>query len=223
MARTLAELPQGARITDYVSLGVIAKTFPGAKVQAVRRQKGKTSRRRRDLPAPGVVDDVIALALYRQVSYGEVPRCLREGIAWLRGPSEPPRVSGESGISQARSRLGAGPLEQLRDELARPVLVDAQQQCLVRRVPVQADDVGEFVDELGIAGNLEGLDAMRLETMGVPDALHGRRRDALRAGHGAATPRSRVDGLCGQRGVDDRADFLSADRGFAAASGAHPS
>ena len=102
-------------------------------------------------------------------------------------------------------------------------LVDAQQQCLVRRVQVQADDVGEFVDELGITGNLEGLDAMRLETMGVPDALHGRRRDALRAGHGAATPMSRVDGLCVQRGVDDRADFLSADRGFAAASGTHPS
>ena len=121
MARTLAELPQGARITDYVSLGVIAKTFPWAKVQAVRHRKGKTSRRQRDLPAPGVVDDVIALALYRQVSHGEMLRCLREGIAWLRGPSEPPRVSGESGISQARSRLGAGPLEQLRDELARPV------------------------------------------------------------------------------------------------------
>ena len=95
MARTLAELPQGARITDYVSLGVIAKTFPWAKVQAVRHRKGKTSRRQRDLPAPGVVDDVIALALYRQVSYGEVPRCLREGIAWLRGPSEPPRVQGD--------------------------------------------------------------------------------------------------------------------------------
>lgn len=28
MARTLAELPKGARITDYISLGVLAKTFP---------------------------------------------------------------------------------------------------------------------------------------------------------------------------------------------------
>ena len=36
-------------------------------------------------------------------------------------PSEPPRVSGKSGISQARSRLGAGPLEQLHDELVRPL------------------------------------------------------------------------------------------------------
>ena len=28
MARTVAELPKGARITDYISLGVISKTFP---------------------------------------------------------------------------------------------------------------------------------------------------------------------------------------------------
>jgi len=28
MARTMASLPAGSRITDYISLGVIAKTFP---------------------------------------------------------------------------------------------------------------------------------------------------------------------------------------------------
>ena len=27
MARTLAQLPKGSRISDYISLGVIAKTF----------------------------------------------------------------------------------------------------------------------------------------------------------------------------------------------------
>ena len=31
MARTLAELPAGSRITDYISLGVIAKFFPGGR------------------------------------------------------------------------------------------------------------------------------------------------------------------------------------------------
>jgi len=29
MARTVAELPGGTRITDYISLGVVAKTFSG--------------------------------------------------------------------------------------------------------------------------------------------------------------------------------------------------
>ena len=34
MARTVASLPPGSRITDYVSLGVVAKFFPRAKVDA---------------------------------------------------------------------------------------------------------------------------------------------------------------------------------------------
>jgi hypothetical protein len=42
MARSVAELPKGARITDYISLGVISKTFPLEKIQAVvRREAGK--------------------------------------------------------------------------------------------------------------------------------------------------------------------------------------
>lgn len=32
MARTVASLPAGSRITDYISLGVIAKFFPSEKV-----------------------------------------------------------------------------------------------------------------------------------------------------------------------------------------------
>jgi hypothetical protein len=35
MARTTATLPEGSRITDYISLGVIAKTFPIDKIRAV--------------------------------------------------------------------------------------------------------------------------------------------------------------------------------------------
>ena len=35
MARTLARLPEGSRVTDYVSLGVIAKTFPLDRVRSV--------------------------------------------------------------------------------------------------------------------------------------------------------------------------------------------
>ena len=35
MARTVAALPEGSRITDYVSLGVICKTFPVSQVRSV--------------------------------------------------------------------------------------------------------------------------------------------------------------------------------------------
>ena len=51
MARTLAELPKGSRITDYISLGVVARTFPVATVKSVLDTTGRNSRRRRELPA----------------------------------------------------------------------------------------------------------------------------------------------------------------------------
>jgi hypothetical protein len=121
MARTVAELPKGARITDFISLGVISKTFPLDKIDKVLNQTGKASQRQRDLPAHVVIYYVIALALYMQSSYREVLRCLLEGLQWLKKPGEKIRVTGKSGISQARSRLGWEPIEGLHDEIVKPI------------------------------------------------------------------------------------------------------
>ena len=79
MARTVAELPSGTRITDFISLGVVAKTFPATTIESVLKKTGKESIRTRDLPAHVVVYYVIALAFYMQSSYREVLRCLLEG------------------------------------------------------------------------------------------------------------------------------------------------
>jgi hypothetical protein len=121
MARTLATLPAGSRITDYLSLGVIAKYFPPDQVQSVLHETKRTSVRQRDLPAHVVVYYVIALALYMRSSYREVLRCLLEGVQWLMNPSTRMKVAGKSGISQARSRLGAAPLKALYDSVVTPV------------------------------------------------------------------------------------------------------
>lgn len=125
MARTVAALPEGTRITDYISLGVIAKTFPLARVRSVLTATGKASLRQRDLPAHVVVYYVIALALYMQASYREVLRCLLEGIRWLLDPSVALKVAGKSGISQARTRLGWKPLSDLHDAVVTPIAVRA--------------------------------------------------------------------------------------------------
>jgi hypothetical protein len=121
MARTLAELPKGARITDYLSLGVLAKTFPRSRIDEVLTQTGRGSRRHRELPAHVVVYYVIALALYMQASYREVLRCLLEGLQWLAAPTASLNVTGKSGISQARTRLGWGPVKALADQLVGPI------------------------------------------------------------------------------------------------------
>ena len=132
MARTAAELPKGARITDYISLGVITNTVPLAKIRVVLSSTAKSSIRERDLPAHVVVYYVIALALYMQSSYREVLRCLLEGIQWLVDPSTKVKVAGKSGISQARTRLGWEPLRQLHDEIVRPIAEKATQGAWYR-------------------------------------------------------------------------------------------
>ena len=121
MARTAAELPKGSRLTDYISLGVISKTFPRDKVNEILARTGRTSQRHRDLPAPVMVYYVIALALYMQSSYREVLRCLLEGLQWLRAPGATLKVAAKSGISQARSRLGSVPVKELHDEVVKPI------------------------------------------------------------------------------------------------------
>jgi hypothetical protein len=121
MARTLAALPAGSRITDYISLGVIAKYFPVDRVHAVLEETKRTSTRQRDLPAHVVVYYVIALALFMRSSYREVLRCLLEGVQWLMDPSARVKVAGKSGISQARRRLGAAPMKALYDAVVKPV------------------------------------------------------------------------------------------------------
>jgi hypothetical protein len=121
MARTVASLPAGSRITDYISLGVVAKFFPVEKVHDALNQTKRASVRERDLPAHVVVYYVIALALYMRSSYREVLRCLLEGVQWLLDPSVPIKVAGKSGISQARSRLGAEPLQTLYEAVVAPI------------------------------------------------------------------------------------------------------
>jgi Insertion element 4 transposase N-terminal/Transposase DDE domain len=132
MARPIATLPAGSRITDYVSLGVISKTFPPDRVRAVLAASAKASVRERDLPAHVVVYYVIALALYMQSSYREVLRCLLEGVQWLADPARPVKVAGKSGISQARTRLGWQALRQLHDAVVKPIALASTQGAWYR-------------------------------------------------------------------------------------------
>jgi len=156
MARTVAELPAGSRVTDYISLGVIAKTFPIDKVHAALAGTKSASVRERDLPAHVVVYYVIALSLYMQSSYREVLRCLLEGVQWLLDPSVAIKVAGKSGISQARTRLGFEPLRQLHDEVVKPIAVPATRGAWYRRWRLVSLD-GSTLDVADTAANVEAF------------------------------------------------------------------
>jgi hypothetical protein len=123
MARTAATLGKEARITDYISLGVITSAFPEQAIRTALAETGKGSIRERELPAQVVMYYVIAQALLMQVSQREVLRCLLEGMRWLFGPQVAIKVTGKSGISQARSRLGWEPVKQLHDKVVEPIAV----------------------------------------------------------------------------------------------------
>ena len=120
MVRKATRLPNGTRISDQVSLGVLTATVPAALVDAVLAETGRQSQRRRQLPARLVVYYVMALALYAQASYGEVLRGLLEGVRWLRLGGAELAVATKSAITRARIRLGAAPVRVLFERLARP-------------------------------------------------------------------------------------------------------
>jgi hypothetical protein len=131
MAGTPAGLPAGVRLSDHISLGVIARAVPPARVRQVLAETGRAGERERDLPAPAMVYYAIALALYMGSSTREVLRCLLEGLRWLWG-AEAVKIAGKSGISQARSRLGEAPLRRLYEDLVQPVATRASKGAWYR-------------------------------------------------------------------------------------------
>jgi len=167
MARTLATLPAGSRISDYISLGVITTFFPADKVREVLRQTHRESVRERDLPAHVVVYHVLALALYMRSSAREVLRCLLEGVQWLLDPSAKVRVAGDSGISQARSRLGAEPLQKLYAAVVGPIALEATKGAWYRKwrlvsldgSTLDVADTAENDQAFGRAGSGRGTSA----------------------------------------------------------------
>src|SRR3954471_1498008 len=151
MARAAAGLPAGIRVSDHISLGVIARAFPIGEVRQVLAETGKASERERDLPAHVMVYYAVALALHTTASTREVLRCLSEGLRWLWG-AEAVRVAGKSGISQARTRLGEAPLRRLDERLARPVATPATKGAWYREWrPVSLD--GSRLDVADTAEN----------------------------------------------------------------------
>jgi len=123
MARTVAELPAGVRLTDHISLGVLTASVPRDAITEILRATERESIRQRELPAHVMVYYVIALALYADVSTREVLRCLLEGIRWLgdRSTDEGAVPPVKSAISQARARLGAAPMELLYRRVVAPI------------------------------------------------------------------------------------------------------
>ena len=98
IALTREILKNVTNAADRASFGVLTQTFAPDLVQAVATQGGATEHRQRELPARLTPYLVLALWLWRNLSYKEVWRRLADGCAFTAGsPSLPVPASGAPG------------------------------------------------------------------------------------------------------------------------------
>lgn len=116
-----AESSQPDRLTDRIGLGVLTRLVHRDLVDEVLAQTRRTERRRRLLPARVVVYFVLAMTLFFDDAYEEVMRKLVDGLRFLRSWDDDWQVPSSSALCQARARLGAEPLRELYDRIARPL------------------------------------------------------------------------------------------------------
>jgi hypothetical protein len=113
----------GGRLTDWISLGVLASWVPADAIDDAVEATGKSERRRGGKLPPRVVAYlVMALALFAEEDYEEVAARLAGTFADWDGWEESwDRAPTSGGITQARQRLGPEPLAELYSQVARPV------------------------------------------------------------------------------------------------------
>lgn len=111
----------GDRLSDWISLGVLASWVPRDAVEDAVEDTGKSARRKGGkLPPQVMVYFVMALALFADEDYEEVWTRLTETLAgWGWDRSQVEVTTG--GIAQARQRLGCEPVKETFAQVAEPV------------------------------------------------------------------------------------------------------
>jgi hypothetical protein len=134
----------GGRLTDHISLGVLAAAFSRDLIDEVIDTTRKREKRSRLLPAHVVVRYVIGLGLFFGQAYEEVMRQMTGSLQSLGSWDRDWKVPSTSAITQARQRLGAEPLEELFHRAAVPVAGLGTQGAWLRRRRLMAIDGTSF-------------------------------------------------------------------------------
>ncbi len=175
------------RLSDLVSVGVLARSFPPELVDEVIAGCGRTEQRHRSLPARVMAYFAIGMGLYSEGSYEDVLGLLTDGLSWASGWAEEWKLPSKSAIFQDRARLGAEPVEALFRRVAVPVAT--------------ADTPGSW-----LAGRrLVAIDGTTLDVADTPvnDEWFG--RAGVNKGERAAFPLARVVAIaeCGTHAIFD--------------------
>ena len=112
----------GSRLSDWISLGVLASWVPRDAVEDAVEVTGKAARRKGGkLPPQVMVYFVMALALFADEDYEEVWTRLTETLAGWGGFGDDQALVTTGGITQARQRLGHEPVKETFARVAEPV------------------------------------------------------------------------------------------------------
>ena len=135
----------GGRLTDWVSLGVLASSVPRDAVDDAIEVTGKRARRRDGkLPPHVVVYLVMTLALFADDDYEEAAARLTSTLASWGCWDEGWEVPTSGGITQARQRLGYEPLRELFSQVAVPVAEELTRGAFLGRWRLMAIDGFEW-------------------------------------------------------------------------------
>jgi hypothetical protein len=111
----------GVRLTDRISLGVLADVVPRDFIDDVLAETGKREARSRLLPAHVTVRFCLAMCLFFDDDYEEVMRKLASGLQDTKSWSKSWHIPTAAAITKARQRLGEEPLRELFHQIAVPV------------------------------------------------------------------------------------------------------
>jgi hypothetical protein len=119
--KTTCNDPSAVRLTDRISLGVLAEVFPRDVIEDVLTETGRREQRSRLLPAHVMIRFCQAMCLFFDDDYEEVMRKLVGSLKSVNSWRDNWKVPSTSAITQARQRLGADPLRTLFERTAVPV------------------------------------------------------------------------------------------------------
>ena len=131
----------GGRLTDWISLGVLASSVPRDAVDEAVAAAGRAAKRSDGkLPPHVMVYFAMALALFAEEDYEEVAARLTETLASWGCWDDAWSVPTSGGITQARKRLGPEPLVLLFDRVAVPVAGELTRGAFLRDWRLMAID-----------------------------------------------------------------------------------
>jgi hypothetical protein len=117
-----AVVAAGSRLTDWISMGVLASSVPRDVVDEAIAVTGKQAKRSDGrLPPHVMVYFAMALALFAEEDYEEVAARLTETLASWGCWADRWAVPTSGGLTQARQRLGYEPVKELFGQVAVPV------------------------------------------------------------------------------------------------------